>query len=69
VFENVVLKKIFVSKRDGVTGDCRKLYIEKLESFYSPPDIIKVIRSRSIAWARHVARIGGKKNPHEVFMG
>jgi hypothetical protein len=58
VFENRVLRKIFGRKRDEVTGDWRKLHNEELHSLYSSPNIIRMIKSRRIRWAGHVARMG-----------
>jgi hypothetical protein len=46
VFENRVLRRIFVPKKDEVTGEWRKLHNEKLCNFYSLPSIIRVIKSR-----------------------
>jgi hypothetical protein len=46
VFENRVLRRIFGSKRDEVTGDWRKLHNEELHNFYSSPNIIRIIKSR-----------------------
>ena len=58
VFENRVLRRIFGPKRDEVTGEWRKLHIEKLNYMYSSPNIIRVIKSRRVRWAGHVARMG-----------
>jgi hypothetical protein len=58
VFENRVLRKIFGLKRDEVTGECRKLHNEKLSDLYSLPSIIRIIKSRRMRWAGHVARMG-----------
>jgi hypothetical protein len=44
--ENRVLRRIFGPKRDEVTGEWRKLYNEELHNLYSPPDIIRHIKSR-----------------------
>jgi hypothetical protein len=60
VFENRVLRRIFGPKRDEVTGLCRKLYNEDLLDLYSSPSIIRIIKSRSMRWAGHVAQMGGK---------
>jgi hypothetical protein len=60
VFENRVLRRIFGPKRDGVTAGWRKLHNEELHDLYSSPSIIRIIESRRIRWAGHVARIGGK---------
>ena len=58
VFENGVLRRIFGPKRDEVTGEWRKLYNEELKGLYSSPNIVRVIKSRRMRWAGHVARIG-----------
>jgi hypothetical protein len=55
VFENGVLRGIFGSKRDDVKGDWRKLHNEELHNLYSSPNIIKMIKSRRMRWAGHVA--------------
>jgi hypothetical protein len=57
VFENRVLRRIFGPKRDEVTGDGRKLHNEELHNLYSSPNIIRMIKSRRMRWAGHVARI------------
>jgi len=57
VFENRVLRRTFVAKRDEVTGECREIHIEELNDLYSLPNIIRVITSRRMRWAVHVARI------------
>jgi hypothetical protein len=58
VFENRVLRSIFGPKRDEVTGGWRKLYNEELHNFYSSPRIIRMIKSRKMRWAGHVAPMG-----------
>jgi hypothetical protein len=58
VFENRVLRRIFGPKRDEVTGEWRKLHDEGLRYLYSSPSIIRIIKSRRIRWAGHVARMG-----------
>jgi hypothetical protein len=55
VVENRVLRRIFGPKRDRVTGGWRKLYIEVLHNLYSSPSIIRIIKSRRMRWAGHVA--------------
>ena len=57
VFENKVLRKIFGTKRDEVTGEWRKLHNAELHALYSSPDIIRNIKSRYLRWAGHVARM------------
>jgi hypothetical protein len=55
VSENRVLRRIFGSKRTEVTGDWRKLHYEELHNLYSSPNIIRMIKSRRLRWAGHVA--------------
>jgi hypothetical protein len=59
-FENRVLRKIFGPKRGEVTGGWRKLHNEELHILYSYPSIIRMIKSRKMRWAGHVARIWEK---------
>jgi hypothetical protein len=61
VFENRVLRRIFGSKRDEVTGEWRKLHNKELHDWYSSPNIIRIIKSRRIRWAGHVARMGRRE--------
>jgi hypothetical protein len=58
VFENRVLRGIFRAKREGVTGDWRRLHNEELNDLYSSLNNIRVIKSRRMRWAGHVARMG-----------
>ena len=46
-----MLRRIFGPKRDGITGEWRKLHSEKLNDLYSSPDIVRVIKSRRMRWA------------------
>jgi hypothetical protein len=50
VFENRVLRRIFGSKRDEVTGEWRRLHNEGPYAFYSSPNIIRVIKSGRMRW-------------------
>jgi len=54
---NRVLKRMFGPRRDEVTGEWRKLHNEELNNLYSSPNIVRVIKSRRIRWAGHVARM------------
>jgi hypothetical protein len=58
VFENRLLRRIFGIKRDEVTRECRKLHNEELNDLYCSPNIVQMIKSRRMRWARHVARMG-----------
>jgi hypothetical protein len=69
VFENKVLRRIFGPKRDGVTGGWRKLHNEELPHLYSSPSIIRIIKSRRVRWAGHVARMGEKRNAYRLLVG
>jgi hypothetical protein len=57
-FENRVLRRVFGPKRDEVTGEWRKLHNEELNDLYCSPNILRVIKSRRMRWAGHVARMG-----------
>jgi hypothetical protein len=61
VFENRVPRTIFGPKRDGVTGEWRKLHSGELRDLYSSPSIIRIIKSRRMRWAGHVARMGRRR--------
>jgi hypothetical protein len=69
VFENRVLCRIFGPKRDGVTGGWRKLHNEELHNLYSSPSIIRIMKSRRMRWAGHVARRGEKRNVYRLLVG
>jgi hypothetical protein len=68
VFENRVRRRIFGPKRDEVTG-WRKLHNEELHNSYSSPSIIRMMKSRRIKWAGHVARMGEKRNAYRILVG
>jgi len=69
VFENRVLRRIFGPKRDEVTGEWRKLHNEELNDLYCSPNIVRVIKSRRMRWAGHVARMGESRGVYRVLMG
>jgi hypothetical protein len=58
VFENRVLRRIYGPKRDDVTGEWRKMHNKELHDLYSSPSIIRLIKSRRMRWAGHVAQMG-----------
>ena len=64
-----MLRRIFVSKRDEVTGEWRKLRNEELNDSYSSPNIFPVINSRRMRWAGHVARMGKRRGLYRVLVG
>ena len=68
LFENKVLR-IFGPKRYEVTGEWRKLHNAELRDFYSLPNIVRVVKSRRMRWAGHVARMGKGRGVHRVLVG
>jgi hypothetical protein len=64
-----VLRRIFGPKRDEVTGGWRKLHNEELRDLYSSPSIIRMIKSRRVRWADHVASMGEKRNAYRKARG
>jgi hypothetical protein len=69
VFENRVLRRIFGPKRDDVKGKWRKIHIKKLNDQYSSPNTVRVIKSRRIRWAGHVARMEESRCVCRVLVG
>jgi hypothetical protein len=69
VFENKVLSRIFVPKRDEVTGEWRKLHNEELNDLYSLPSIVQVVKSKQMRWAGHVACMWEDRCVYRVLVG
>jgi hypothetical protein len=69
VFKNRVLRRIFGPRRAEVTGEWRKLHDEELCDLYSSPNIIRIIKSRRMRWAGHVARMGEKMKAYRLLVG
>ncbi|MEB2589631.1 reverse transcriptase domain-containing protein, partial [Bacillus cereus] len=68
VFENKILRKIFGPKRDEETGEWRRLHNLELHNLYSCPDIIRIIKSRRLRWAGHVARMGEERGVYRILV-
>jgi hypothetical protein len=65
----MVLRRIFVSKRDEVTREWKKLHIEELRNLCSSPNTIRQIKSRILSWAGHVARMRKELKVCKVSVG
>jgi hypothetical protein len=69
VLEDKVLRRIFGPKRDEVTGEWRRLHNKELCTLYSPQNIIRVIKSRRLRWAGHVACMGERRDAYRALVG
>jgi hypothetical protein len=56
-------------ERDEVTGGCKEIHDEKFHNLYSSPSSIGIIKSRTIRWVGHVARMAGVRNAHKILVG
>jgi len=63
-----MLRRIFGPKRDAVTAEWRKLHNEELIDLYSSPNIVRLIKSRRMRWAGHVARMGERRGIYRILM-
>jgi len=64
-----MLRRIYVPRRDEVTGELRKLHNEELNDLYSLPSICRVINSRKMRWTGHGARMGERRGVYRVLVG
>ena len=69
VFENRVLRRVFGLKRDEVTGEWRKLHNGELSDLYFLPNIVRVVKSKRMRWAGHVARMVKGRGVYRVLVG
>jgi len=69
VFESRVLRRILGPRRDYVTGEWRKLHNEELNDMYCSPSNVRVMKSRGMRWAGHVARMGEGRGVYRVLVG
>jgi hypothetical protein len=68
VFENRVLRRMFGLKRDEVTGEWRRLHNKELYALYATPDAVRVMKSRRMRCAGHVARMGERRGACRVLV-
>jgi len=68
-FDNSVLRRISGPKRDEVIGEWRKLHHKELNDLYSSPNIVRMIKSRRMIWAVHVARMGKRRGYTAFWWG
>jgi hypothetical protein len=66
-FENRVLRRIFGLKREELVGGWRRLHNEELHNSYASPNIVRVLKSRSMWWVGHVARVGEMINAYYIL--
>ena len=69
VFENMVSRRIFGPRRDGVTGEWRRLHNGEVNYLYSSPNTVRVIKSRRMRWVGNVARMGEVRGVYRVLVG
>ena len=65
----IIHKKIWLTRGDEVTGEWRRLHNEELNDLCSSPNIVRVIKSRRMRWAGHVARMGEERGTYRVLVG
>jgi hypothetical protein len=69
VFDNSMLRRIFGSKREEVSGDWSKLHNEELHISYALPNITRVTKLRRVTWERNATGMGEMKKAYKIFIG
>jgi len=69
VFENMMLRRIFGPRRGEVMGEWRRLHNKELNDLYSSPNSVRVIKSRRMRWAGHVAHMGEERGVYRILVG
>ena len=64
-----MLRKIFGSKKEEFMGEWKRVHNEELHGLYSSRNIIQVIKSRRMRWARQMERMGDRRGAYRVFVG
>ena len=68
MFENMVLRRIFGPRREEVTGEWRRLHNEELNGWYCSPNTVRVLKSRRMRWAGHVARMDEDRGVYRLLV-
>jgi len=68
IFKSRVLRRMFESKRDELAGEWRKLHKEENNDLYRSPNIIRVIKSRRMRWAGHVALMRERRGGYRFLV-
>jgi hypothetical protein len=69
VFEDRVVRRTFVLKRDETVGGCKKLHNEVIHNLYSSQSLIRMIKSRRMRWTGHVVCMEEKSNAYRFLVG
>jgi len=64
----MLLRRIFGPRRDEVTGEWRRLHNEELNDLYCSPNILRMIKSRRMRLAGHVARVGKERGIYRFLV-
>jgi hypothetical protein len=68
MFDNRILRQIFVPKREEVAGGWRRMHKEELNNLYASPNI-RMIKSSGMRQAKHVAHMGEVRNAYKILVG
>jgi hypothetical protein len=69
VFDYRVLGRIFGPKREEVAGGWRRMHNEELHNLYASLNIIRMIKSGRMIWARHMELMGNMKIAYKILVG
>jgi hypothetical protein len=69
VLEYRVLRRVFGAKRVEVTGERREVHNEELHDLYCSPTVVRVIKSRRLIWAWHIASMGEERRVYRILVG
>jgi len=69
VYQSMMLRRIFRPRRDKVAGEWRRFHTEELNDLYPSPNFVRVIKSRRMRWAGHVAHMCEEKGVYRFLVG